>query len=160
MCIRDRRNFLVGTVAISVAYAVFFSNLVLLPQWMQEYLDSCSVDAGLTTAPLGIFAVMLAPVMGKLMPRSDACVLATLAFLGFAAVFFMRSHYTTGVETYTLVVPTLLQGHSDRAVLRAAHGHHPVGPAAREDSGGGGPFELRARVRARGGHVARHDRLE
>jgi DHA2 family multidrug resistance protein len=104
------RNFLAGTVAISVAYAVFFSNLVLLPQWMQGYLNYRSVDAGLVTAPLGIFAVILAPVMGKIMPKSDARVLATLAFLGFAAVFFMRSHYTTGVDTWTLVVPTLLQG--------------------------------------------------
>jgi DHA2 family multidrug resistance protein len=104
------RNFFGGTVAISVAYGVFFGNLVLLPQWMQQYLNYRSVDAGLVTAPLGIFAVILAPVMGKLMPRSDARVLATLAFLGFAAVFFMRSHYTTGVDTFTLVVPTLLQG--------------------------------------------------
>ncbi|KAA1004937.1 DHA2 family efflux MFS transporter permease subunit [Paraburkholderia panacisoli] len=104
------RNFLGGTVAISVAYAVFFSNLVLLPQWMQGYLNYRSVDAGLVTAPLGVFAVLLAPVMAKIMPRTDARVLATLAFLGFAGVFFMRSHYTTGVDTYTLVIPTLLQG--------------------------------------------------
>lgn len=104
------RNFLGGTVAISVAYAVFFSNLVILPQWMQQYLDYRSVDAGLATAPLGIFAVLLAPVMAKIMPKSDARVLATLAFVGFAAVFFMRSHYTTGVDTFTLVLPTLLQG--------------------------------------------------
>lgn len=104
------RNFLGGTVAISVAYAVFFSNLVILPQWMQAYLNYRSVDAGLVTAPLGIFAVILAPVMAKIMPRSDARVLATLAFLGFAGVFFMRSLYTTGVDTWTLVLPTLLQG--------------------------------------------------
>ncbi|RAS35564.1 EmrB/QacA subfamily drug resistance transporter [Paraburkholderia bryophila] len=104
------RNFLGGTVAISIAYAVFFSNLVILPQWMQGFLDYRSVDAGLATAPLGIFAVLLAPVMAKLMPKSDARVLATLAFVGFAAVFFMRSHYTTGVDTWTLVLPTLLQG--------------------------------------------------
>jgi DHA2 family multidrug resistance protein len=104
------RNFMGGTIAISVAYAVFFSNLVLLPQWMQEYLSYRSVDAGLATAPLGIFAVVLAPVMAKLMPKSDARVLATLAFVGFAAVFFMRSQYTTGVDTWTLVLPTLLQG--------------------------------------------------
>jgi DHA2 family multidrug resistance protein len=104
------RNFLGGTVAISVAYAVFFSNLVILPQWMQAYLNYRSVDAGLATAPLGVFAVILAPVMAKIMPKSDARVLATLAFLGFAGVFFMRSHYTTGVDTWTLVLPTLLQG--------------------------------------------------
>ena len=89
---------------------MFFGNLVLLPQWMQEYLNYRSVDAGLVTAPLGIFAVMLAPVMGKILPKSDARVLATLAFIGFAIVFFMRSHYTTGVDTWTLVMPTLLQG--------------------------------------------------
>jgi DHA2 family multidrug resistance protein len=54
--------------------------------------------------------VILAPVMAKIMPKSDARVLATLAFLGFAGVFFMRSNYTTGVDTWTLVLPTLLQG--------------------------------------------------
>ncbi|WP_394782230.1 DHA2 family efflux MFS transporter permease subunit [Undibacterium sp.] len=104
------RNFLGGTVAISVAYGVFFANLVLLPQWMQQYLGYRSVDAGMATAPLGIFAVLLAPVMGKLMPKSDTRVLATMAFVGFAGVFFMRSVYTTGVDTWTLVLPTLLQG--------------------------------------------------
>ncbi len=105
-----RRNFLGGTVAISVAYAIFFANLVLLPQWIQGFLGYRAVDAGLVTAPLGIFAVVLAPVMGKVMPRSDTRVLATLAFVGFAGVFLMRSHYTTGIDPYTLVLPTLLQG--------------------------------------------------
>ncbi|QBR03065.1 DHA2 family efflux MFS transporter permease subunit [Paraburkholderia pallida] len=104
------RNFMGGTVAISVAYAIFFANLVILPTWIQEYLGYRAVDAGLVTAPLGIFAVILAPVMGKIMPKSDPRVLATLAFLGFAGVFFMRSFYVTDVDPYTLVMPTLLQG--------------------------------------------------
>src|SRR5450830_551738 len=97
------RNFLGGTVAISVAYGVFFANLVLLPQWMQQYLGYRSVDAGMATAPLGIFAVLMAPLMAKLMPRSDARVLGTLAFIGFAGVFFMRSVYNVEVDTFTLV---------------------------------------------------------
>ena len=104
------RNFLAGTIAISVAYGVFFANLVLLPQWMQQYLGYRSVDAGLATAPLGIFAVLLAPVMAKLMPRSDARVLGTMAFAGFALVFFLRSNYFLDVDLATLVAPTLLQG--------------------------------------------------
>ncbi|WP_438942903.1 DHA2 family efflux MFS transporter permease subunit [Paraburkholderia piptadeniae] len=105
-----QRNFLGGTIAISVAYAVFFGNLVLLPQWMQEYLNYRSVDAGLVTAPLGIFAVILAPVMGRVLPRSDARIIATLAFVGFAIVFFMRSKYVIEIDTWHLVLPTLLQG--------------------------------------------------
>jgi DHA2 family multidrug resistance protein len=105
------RNFRGGTIAISVAYALFFANLVILPQWIQGALGYRAVDAGLVTAPLGIFAVILAPVMGKfIMPRADMRVLATLAFLGFGGVFFMRSLYTTDVDPYTLVLPTLLQG--------------------------------------------------
>jgi DHA2 family multidrug resistance protein len=105
-----QRNFLGGTIAISVAYGVFFGNLVLLPQWMQEYLGYRSLDAGLVTAPLGIFAVILAPVMGRVLPRSDARVISTLAFVGFAIVFYMRSKYVIQIDTWHLVLPTLLQG--------------------------------------------------
>ncbi len=104
------RNFLGGTVAISIGYGLYFSNLVILPTWIQEYLGYPAVDAGFIVAPLGILAIFLAPVMGKIMPKSDIRVLATLAFLGFAGVFLMRSWYTTSVDPYTLVLPTLLQG--------------------------------------------------
>jgi MFS transporter, DHA2 family, multidrug resistance protein len=106
----SQRNFAGGTIAISVAYGVFFANLVILPQWIQGYLGYRAVDAGLVTAPLGIFSVMLAPLLGKIMPRSDSRVLATMAFVGFAVVFFMRSRYTTDIDAFTLVLPTLLQG--------------------------------------------------
>jgi MFS transporter, DHA2 family, multidrug resistance protein len=104
------RNFLGGTIAISVAYGVFFANLVILPQWIQGFLGYRSVDAGLVTAPLGIFAIILAPAMGRIMGKTDSRVLATMAFVGFALVFFMRSRYTTDVDSFTLVLPTLLQG--------------------------------------------------
>ncbi|ALM86160.1 DHA2 family efflux MFS transporter permease subunit [Bordetella sp. N] len=105
-----QRNFLGGTVAISVAYGVFFGNLVLLPQWMQEYLNYRSVDAGMMLAPLGIFALVLSPVVGKLLPKSDARIIATIAFLAFAGVFYMRSDYVLEIDTWHLIVPTLLQG--------------------------------------------------
>ncbi|CAB3792055.1 Fatty acid resistance protein FarB [Paraburkholderia caffeinitolerans] len=105
-----QRNFLGGTIAISVAYGVFFGNLVLLPQWMQEYLNYRSVDAGLVTAPLGIFALLLSPVVGRILPRTDARMIATAAFVLFAVVFFMRSKYVIEIDTWHLVLPTLLQG--------------------------------------------------
>ena len=106
----QQRNFLGGTIAISVAYGVFFGNLVLLPQWMQEYLNYRSVDAGLVTAPLGIFAIILAPILGRVLPHSDARVISTVAFVGFAIVFYMRSKYVIEIDTWHLVLPTLLQG--------------------------------------------------
>lgn len=104
------RNFLSGTVAISIAYGVFFANLVILPQWMQQWLRYPAFNAGLAIAPLGIFAVLLTPVLGRILPKCDVRMLATISFLGFAGVFFMRSGYTTEVDNWMLVLPTLLQG--------------------------------------------------
>ncbi|MEK6348838.1 MAG: DHA2 family efflux MFS transporter permease subunit [Burkholderia sp.] len=105
-----QRNFAGGTVALSVAYAMFFGTLVVLPQWMQESLGYRAVDSGLTTAPLGVFAIVLTPFIGRILPKSDARVIATMAFVLFAGVFFMRTRFYTDVSNWDLVLPTLLQG--------------------------------------------------
>lgn len=106
----SRRNFTGGTIAIAVGYGVFFGNLVLLPQWLQQDLAYPSLNAGLIMAPVGIFAVITSPIVGKLLPRVDARIIATIAFLMFGLVFFLRSFYTSTVDTWALVIPTLLQG--------------------------------------------------
>lgn len=105
-----QRNFMGGTIAISVSYALYFGNLVLLPQWMQEDLGYRAFDAGLVTAPVGIFTVLLSPFMGRVLREIDARIVATLSFIGFAGVFYMRTLYVTDIDTWHLVLPTLLQG--------------------------------------------------
>jgi DHA2 family multidrug resistance protein len=104
------RNFSSGTIAISVSYALYFGNLVLLPQWMQEYLGYRAYDAGLVTAPVGIFTVLLSPFIGRMLQLADARVLVSIAFVGLAGVFFMRTQYLSTVDAWHLVIPTLLQG--------------------------------------------------
>ncbi|MFA5960110.1 MAG: DHA2 family efflux MFS transporter permease subunit [Tatlockia sp.] len=104
------RNFTGGTVAISIGYGVFFGNLVLLPQWLQQDLGYPSLNAGLVMAPLGVFAVITSPIVGKMLPRLDARIITTVAFLLFGLVFYMRSLYTTEVDTWNLILPTLIQG--------------------------------------------------
>ncbi|WP_323123595.1 DHA2 family efflux MFS transporter permease subunit [Burkholderia alba] len=105
-----QRNFAGGTIAISVAYGLFFGTLVILPQWMQGYLGYRAVDSGLTTAPLGVFAVLLTPLMGRILPRSDPRIIATMAFVSFAFVFMMRTRFITDIDQWNLILPTLLQG--------------------------------------------------
>lgn len=106
----QKRNFLAGTIAISIGYGVFFGNLVLLPQWMQKDLNYPVLYSGLVTAPLGIFAVICSPIIGRLLQKIDARLIVTAAFLLFSMVFYMRSLFTTDLDTWTLVLPTLLQG--------------------------------------------------
>ncbi|SAL52159.1 EmrB/QacA family drug resistance transporter [Caballeronia terrestris] len=104
------RNFTGGTIALSIGYGLYFGNLVLLPLWLQTDIGYTATDAGLVMAPVGVFAILLSPVTGKFLPRTDPRKIATAAFLVFALCFWMRSRYTTGVDTYSLMMPTLIQG--------------------------------------------------
>ena len=104
------RNFTGGTIALSIGYGLYFGNLVLLPLWLQTDIGYTATDAGLVMAPVGVFAILLSPVTGKFLPRTDPRKIATAAFLVFALCFWMRSRYTTGVDTYSLMLPTLIQG--------------------------------------------------
>ncbi|KWN14155.1 multidrug resistance protein B [Burkholderia territorii] len=104
------RNFTGGTIALAVGYGLYFGNLVLLPLWLQTQIGYTATDAGLVMAPVGLFAILLSPLTGKFLPRTDPRYIATAAFLTFALCFWMRSRYTTGVDEWSLTLPTLVQG--------------------------------------------------
>lgn len=104
------RNFLFGTIALSIGYGLFFGNLVLLPEWLQAFLEYPSIDAGLVLAPVGIFAVIFSPIVGKILPKVDARIIVTVGFILFGIVFYLRSLYNIYVDTFHLVIPTLIQG--------------------------------------------------
>jgi DHA2 family multidrug resistance protein len=104
------RNFSSGVVAISVAYGLFFGSLVILPLWLQTQIGYTATEAGKVMAPVGIFAILLSPVVGKILPKVDARIVASMAFLIFALVFYMRSRFTPEVDTMTLMIPTIIQG--------------------------------------------------
>jgi DHA2 family multidrug resistance protein len=66
--------------------------------------------AGIVTAPVGVLAILLSPWVGKNVSRIDPRKLATIAFLGFALVFWMRSEFNVQAPVMTILIPTLLQG--------------------------------------------------
>ncbi|MBP6899308.1 MAG: DHA2 family efflux MFS transporter permease subunit [Burkholderiaceae bacterium] len=105
-----RRNFVMGTAALSVGYGLFFGNVVLLPLWLQQWMGYTATWAGWATAPVGLLAIVFSPWVGKNVGRIDPRRLATVAFLGFAAVLWMRSQFNTQAPFATILVPTLLQG--------------------------------------------------
>ncbi len=105
-----RRNFVTGATALSIAYGLFFGNVVLLPLWLQQYMGYTATWAGLATAPVGILAILLSPWVGKNVSKIDPRRLATVAFLGFALVLWMRSNFNTQASFWTILIPTVLQG--------------------------------------------------
>src|SRR5262245_63098975 len=105
-----RRNFLVGTVALSVGYGLFFGNVVLLPLWLQQWMGYTATWAGMAMAPVGLLAIVLSPWVGKNVSRLDPRMLTSVAFVGFALVLWMRSNFNTNATVWVILIPTILQG--------------------------------------------------
>ena len=154
-----RRNFLMGTASLSIAYGLFFGNVVLLPLWLQQYMGYTATWAGLATAPVGLLAILLSPWVGKNVGRIDPRKLATVAFLGFGVVLWMRSHFNTQADFNTILDPHAAAGSGHGLLLHSAAGHRVLGPQPRSHALGGRAVELRAHHRGGHGHLAVHHRV-
>lgn len=104
------RNFAVGTLAYTFAYSAFFGGGLLVPLWLQTQLGYTSFWSGLATAPLGIFPILLAPLIGKYSHRFDLRILATIALFVFGGIFFARSLFTLDVDFQHVAFLQLMQG--------------------------------------------------
>ncbi|WP_423221927.1 DHA2 family efflux MFS transporter permease subunit [Ideonella margarita] len=105
-----RRNFAFGALALSLAYGLFFGNVVLMPLWLQQWMGYTATSAGMALAPVGVLAILLTPLVGKKVAVWDPRKMATGAFIVFALVLGLRSQFNTQTDFAHVLVPTLLQG--------------------------------------------------
>ncbi len=104
------RNFTLGVIAFCLGYAVFFAANLLLPLWLQTGVGYTATWAGLVAAPTGAIAVLLTPLTARMMSKVDARIIATVAFLAFAASYFMRADFTTNAAFFNFALPLMVQG--------------------------------------------------
>jgi len=105
-----RRNYWTATTAISLGYGAYFGSVVLLPLWLQQYMGYTATLAGIALAPVGFLAILLTPLVGRTVNRTDQRLYVTASFLIFALVNFMRARFDTDASLATILVPTLIQG--------------------------------------------------
>jgi DHA2 family multidrug resistance protein len=104
------RNFALGTLALSLGYAIFFGNTLLLPLWMQQQLGYTATWAGLVSAPSGIVAVVLTPIVAMASRKIDSRWLATISLAAFGISYWMRAGYTQDTDYWHFMLPMLVQG--------------------------------------------------
>ncbi len=104
------RNFATGALAVSLGYSLFFSTVVIMPLWLQQFMGYTATWAGIVTAPIGILALLMSPVVGRILPHIDPRWLASFAFLIFAGTAFMRAGFNTNADMMAVVIPQLIQG--------------------------------------------------
>ncbi|MES1981899.1 MAG: DHA2 family efflux MFS transporter permease subunit [Pseudomonadota bacterium] len=103
-------NFRYGVILLSVGFMTYFSSVVVFPLWLQSVMGYTATQAGMATAPIGIFTLLLSPVIGRNIARLNLRVLATCAFAIMGAVSLWNSFMTLDVGFWNVVNPRLLQG--------------------------------------------------
>ncbi|HEX7640157.1 MAG TPA: DHA2 family efflux MFS transporter permease subunit, partial [Burkholderiaceae bacterium] len=104
------RNFRFGTIAMALGYMAFFAMTVLLPLWLQTVMGYTPTWAGIATAPVGLFALVFSPLVGRNAHRFDLRLGASLAFLVFGGTAWWFSTFDLDTSLGHIVWPRMLQG--------------------------------------------------
>ena len=105
------RNFTIGCLSISLAYMLYFGSIVLLPQLLQEVYGYTATWAGLASAPVGIFPVLLSPIIGRFAHRIDMRRLVSFSFVMYAVCFYWRAYtFEPGMDFGASAWPQFVQG--------------------------------------------------
>jgi DHA2 family multidrug resistance protein len=105
-----KRNFTVGVTALSMGMVAFFGINVVFPLWLQIDLGYTATWAGLATAPVGILAFLISPIIGKNIQRLELRAVTTFAFLVFGGTSIWFASFPSNAEFGQLVVPRFLMG--------------------------------------------------
>jgi DHA2 family multidrug resistance protein len=105
-----RRNFTVAVIALSLGMMAFFGINVVFPLWLQTTLGYTATWAGLASAPVGVLAFLMAPIIGANIRRLELRAVVTFAFLVFAGTSFWFASFDSSASFSTLVWPRFVMG--------------------------------------------------
>lgn len=104
------RNFLLGTVVLTLGFMLYFGNVVIFPLWLQTQMGYTPTWAGLAIAPVGIVPFLLTPFVGYYMHKTDLRLVVSIGFIFFAGTCFWNTTFYTDVGYWQLVQPRFVQG--------------------------------------------------
>ncbi|MEO8803886.1 MAG: DHA2 family efflux MFS transporter permease subunit [Rudaea sp.] len=110
MSLFRKRNFTVGVIALSLGMVGFFGINVVFPLWLQIDLGYTATWAGLATAPVGILAFLMAPIIGKNIQRLELRSVTTFAFIVFGATSLWFARFPSNASFAQLALPRLVMG--------------------------------------------------
>ena len=104
------RNFAAGTLALVLAFGLFFAVSLLLPLWMQNTLGYTALWSGLAVAPIGVIPILLTFWVGKYAARFDLRWLTALSFAVMGFVCFRFGGFNTEVDFVHIALTELMMG--------------------------------------------------
>jgi len=104
------RNFCIGVIAMSLGMTAFFGINVVYPLWLQTVVGYTASWAGYATAPVGILAFLMSPIIGRNIQRLELRAVVTFSFLVFAVTSYWFSTFPADTSFGQFVLPRFLMG--------------------------------------------------
>jgi MFS transporter, DHA2 family, multidrug resistance protein len=105
-----RRNFRIGTLTVAIAYFAFTGVNIILPLWLQTAMGYTSTWAGFAMAPIGLVALVIAPVLGRNVHRINLRAVPTVAFVILAFTCYLFASQSDQASFAQLAAPRFLMG--------------------------------------------------
>jgi len=83
---------------------------VLVPLWLQTSLGYTAEWAGRVTAWQGVLAVVMSPIVARLMVKTDPRLLVSFGVFCLAAITFWRTTFNADIGFWGLAAPQIAQG--------------------------------------------------
>ena len=104
------RGFSASLATMCLAFGAFFAGVVLVPQWLQATLGYTATKAGTITAMHAFAAMLVAPLVAKLMTKVDPRTLVCFGLCWMAITSLLRAQWTSDVDFFGLAWPMFIQG--------------------------------------------------
>jgi len=104
------RGFTVSAFTMALIYAFFFAAIVVTPQWLQGFLGYTATWAGYVLAWQGAFAVVTAPIVGRLLGKVDPRMMVSCAVLWLSFSMSLRWGWNADAGYWTFALPHILNG--------------------------------------------------
>jgi DHA2 family multidrug resistance protein len=103
-------GFSAATLSLTLAFGIYFSSVVVIPQWLQISMGYTATQAGYAMAFAGVLAVAAAPTVPRLMQRFDPRLLVFVGISWLGVCSAMRSWWSSDSTFWMISTPQLLQG--------------------------------------------------
>jgi MFS transporter, DHA2 family, multidrug resistance protein len=104
------RNFRTGTICIAVAYFAFTGVNIVFPLWLQTALGYTATWAGFAMAPIGLIALVMAPVIGRNLGRINLRLAPSFAFIVLSFSLFWFSMQNDSASFGQIALPRFVMG--------------------------------------------------
>ncbi len=104
------KNFVLGSILVSVVYSTLVLSTVIYPIWMQSAMGYTATWSGVVMSPFGLAPIVLMPLIGQKLQQWDPRPTLTIGLVFWAAALYLQAASSTESTDRYMAMTRLMMG--------------------------------------------------